>query len=35
VAYRYRRVVLSFGNPPRVVEGSQPAYRRALRSVLG
>lgn len=35
VAYRYRRVVLSFGNPPRVIEDSRPAYRRALRSVLG
>ena len=35
VAYRYRRVVLSFGNPPRVIEESRPAYRRALRSVLG
>ena len=35
VAYRYRRVVLSFGSPPRVVEDSQGAYRRALRSVLG
>lgn len=35
VTYRYRRVVLSFGNPPRVVEESQGTYRRALRSVLG
>jgi len=35
VAYRYRRVVLSFGNPPRVIAESQVAYRRALRSVLG
>lgn len=34
VTYRYRRVVLSFGNPPRVIEDSRPAYRRALRAVL-
>jgi hypothetical protein len=33
-AYRYGRVVLSFGNPPRVVPESQPRYERVLRRVL-
>lgn len=33
--YRVRRVVLSFGNPPRVVEDSQPRYERVFRAVLG
>lgn len=33
-AYRFRRVVLSFGNPPRVIAESQPRYERVLRAVL-
>lgn len=32
---RVRRVVLSFGNPPRVVPQSQPRYVRVLEKVLG
>jgi predicted dinucleotide-binding enzyme len=33
-ASRVGRVVLSFGNPPRVVPQSQPRYVRVLRNVL-
>jgi hypothetical protein len=35
VIYRYRRVVLSFGNPERVLTSQQPRYRRALRAAVG
>jgi hypothetical protein len=35
VAYRYKRVVLSFGDPQRVLTSQQPRYLRALRAAVG
>ena len=35
VAFRYRRVVLSFGNPARVVGDLQVRYRTVFRAVIG